>query len=103
MRSTVRPAAETTLVILSALALFGGAACAGRTMLQQAAAPAASSGAVTEVTWHVTVGSKAPDCFQRDVLLVNGTFQPTLEVTQGDFLKVRSICASSNCSWVSES
>lgn len=38
--------------------------------------------------WHVTVSNKAPDCFQRDVFLVNGTFQPELVVTQGQTLQV---------------
>lgn len=47
--------------------------------------------------WHVTVGSRAPDCFQRGVLLVNGAFQPTLEVTQGHYLKV---CNLSPCSLI---
>lgn len=64
---------------------------ARRTALQYASAPAAAIGSVTEYTWQVTLSSQAPDCFQRNVLLVNGSFQPTLEVVQGDFLKV-GIC-----------
>ena len=64
---------------------------ARRAALQYASAPAAAIGSVTEYTWHVTLSSQAPDCFQRNVLLVNGSFQPTLEVVQGDFLKV-GIC-----------
>ncbi len=61
---------------------------ARRTILQGASAPAAEVASVTEYTWHVTLSSQAPDCFQRNVILVNGSFQPTLEVVQGDFLKV---------------
>lgn len=51
-------------------------------------APSSDLGPVIEYTWQVTVSSQAPDCFQRDVILVNGSFQPTLEVVQGSFLKV---------------
>ncbi len=61
---------------------------ARRTILQGASAPAAEVASVTEYTWHVTLSSQAPDCFQRNVILVNGSFQPTLEVVQGDFLQV---------------
>ena len=61
---------------------------ARRAVLQGASAPAAGVASVTEYTWHVTLSSQAPDCFQRNVILVNGSFQPTLEVVQGDFLKV---------------
>jgi len=61
---------------------------ARRAVLQGASAPAAGLASVTEYTWHVTLSSQAPDCFQRNVILVNGSFQPTLEVAQGDFLKV---------------
>ena len=73
--------------ILAALSLTD----ARRAALQYVSAPAAATGSVTEYTWHVTLSSQAPDCFQRNVLLVNGSFQPTLEVVQGDFLKV-GIC-----------
>jgi len=65
---------------------------ARRTILQGASAPAAEVASVTEYTWHVTLSSQAPDCFQRNVILVNGSFQPTLEVVQGDFLKVCCKC-----------
>lgn len=61
------------------------AADATRNLLQT---PVESTAGVQEVVWHVTVGSRAPDCFQRDVILVNGSFQPTLIVTQGRHLKV---------------
>lgn len=61
---------------------------ARRAMLMGASAPAAEVASVTEYNWHVTLSSQAPDCFQRNVILVNGSFQPTLEVVQGDFLQV---------------
>jgi hypothetical protein len=37
---------------------------------------------------HVTVARGAPDCFTRDVVLVNGLFQPTIEVYTNDTLMV---------------
>lgn len=37
------------------------------------------------------VGVGAPDCFQRNVLLVNNTFQPAVEVVQGSLLQVPSL------------
>lgn len=42
-------------------------------------------------TWcrHVTLGVAAPDCWERQVLLVNGQLGPTLEVVQGEELQVR--------------
>eukprot|EP00878_Enallax_costatus_P033800 GHUV01037365.1.p1 GENE.GHUV01037365.1~~GHUV01037365.1.p1 ORF type:complete len:432 (+),score=88.08 GHUV01037365.1:181-1476(+) len=36
----------------------------------------------------VTVGSGAPDCVNRKVILVNGEFQPRLIFTQGDWVEV---------------
>lgn len=38
--------------------------------------------------WHVTVGQRAQDCYSRPVLLINGQFQPTLELTAGEELEV---------------
>lgn len=73
---------------VSLLAILTRCAQARRAVLQEAPSAAAD---VSEYTWHVTVGSRAPDCFQRDVILVNGDFQPTLEVNQGDFLKVNGV------------
>ena len=58
---------------------------AARNLAQTDAQPADAD--VVQV-WHVTVGNRAPDCFQRDVFLVNGTFQPELVVTQGQTLQV---------------
>lgn len=46
------------------------------------------SGGVTQYEWHLTVAQGAPDCFLRDVITVNRQFQPSIEVTQGDFLQV---------------
>ena len=63
---------------------------ARRANLQEATAPSTAA-EVSEYAWHVTVGSRAPDCFQRDVILVNGDFQPALEVNQGDYLKVHGV------------
>ena len=70
------------------LATLLRATLARRAVLKGASAPAAELASVTEYTWHVTLSSQAPDCFQRNVILVNGSFQPTLEVVQGDFLQV---------------
>lgn len=38
--------------------------------------------------WHVTLGVAAPDCWERQVLLVNGQLGPTLEVVQGEELQL---------------
>lgn len=43
---------------------------------------------VDKYEWHITAGTKAPDCWERQVLLVNGEFQPSLTVTQGDILEI---------------
>jgi L-ascorbate oxidase len=43
---------------------------------------------VTSYNFHVTVGSAAPDCFQKDVLLVNGELNPTIRATVGDILEL---------------
>ena len=72
---------------LSVLTILARCTYARRAVLQEATAPSAVAD-ISEYTWHVTVGSRAPDCFQRDVILVNGDFQPTLEVNQGGILKV---------------
>ncbi|GAB4813291.1 hypothetical protein N2152v2_000337 [Parachlorella kessleri] len=50
--------------------------------------PAVPLGPVAQYTWRVTLGSRAPDCFERPVLLVNDQFQLPLEVTQGDLLEI---------------
>jgi hypothetical protein len=38
--------------------------------------------------WHITVDKRAQDCYTRPVLLVNGEFQPTLELVAGEELEV---------------
>ena len=39
--------------------------------------------------WHVTLKHAAPDCFAKEIILVNGVFQPTITIRQGDVLQVR--------------
>lgn len=55
-----------------------------------AAGTAASDaeGPISNYDWHVTVKLAAPDCFAKDVVLVNGEFQPAIRVRQGDVLQV---------------
>lgn len=88
----VKSAAMRSLA-LGILSLLTSARCtfARKAALQETSVRSLASGSIIEHTWHVTVGSQAPDCFQRDVLLVNGEFQPLLEVVQGEILKVDSI------------
>ena len=84
-----RSAANFGIVLLGVCVIAAcGPSTLARSLAQVALAPVADLSPVIEYTWHVTVSSQAPDCFQRDVLLVNGSFQPTLEVVQGSFLKV---------------
>lgn len=48
---------------------------------------------VTRYTLAVTAGTANPDCARsRPVILINGKFQPTLEVASGDRLEVRLPC-----------
>jgi L-ascorbate oxidase len=58
------------------------------TTAQKAGSPAPSTTPVDKYTWRVTVGNRAPDCFERPVLLVNEEFGPTLEVHQGDLIEI---------------
>ncbi|CAL8462933.1 g2467 [Coccomyxa elongata] len=44
--------------------------------------------AITHYDFDVTVGQRAPDCFQKDVILVNGEYHKQIEVTQGNILEV---------------
>jgi hypothetical protein len=37
----------------------------------------------------ITVGTASPDCYPRKVILVNLQFQPTIELTQGEWVNVR--------------
>ena len=86
--------AAIAILVTHILACSANSADARRAALQDQGTSPVWLGSITEYTWHVTVRSQAPDCFQRDVMLVNGTFQPTLEVTQGNFLKVTFIAYS---------
>jgi hypothetical protein len=61
---------------------------AGISYSSKPAAPAAELGPVAKHTWRVTLGLRAPDCYERPVMLVNGQFQLALEVAQGDMLEV---------------
>ena len=75
-----RYAARLALLVLSITAVMAQS---------PAFAPAATlTPAVKSYDLHITVASKAPDCFQRDVILINGEFAPTLEVTQNQLLEV---------------
>lgn len=51
-------------------------------------------------TWRITVSNRSQDCYTRPVLLVNGAFQPTLEVTAGQQLEVRLQATSPPCSLI---
>ena len=46
--------------------------------------------------WHVRLKRAAPDCFAKEVIVVNGEFQPTITVRQGDILQV-GVWPSSSC------
>lgn len=46
---------------------------------------------VVAFTLNVTLSHGAPNCFGRAVVLVNGLFQPAIEVAQGDILQIRLI------------
>lgn len=39
--------------------------------------------------WHVTLRYAYPDCFGKETIVVNGVFQPTITVRQGEVLQVR--------------
>lgn len=54
--------------------------------------PDTSVAGTTKYTFTVTAGTAAPDCARsRPVFLVNGVFQPAIEVAQGDRLEVTVI------------
>jgi len=61
-------------------------ATAGRNLL--APVPNQKSG-VRKYVMDVRVGTGAPDCVSRPVILVNGLFQPTITVKQGEILEVK--------------
>ncbi len=39
--------------------------------------------------WHVRIKRAAPDCFSKEVIVVNGEFQPSITVRQGNILQVQ--------------
>ena len=51
----------------------------------------AGTGKTSSYEWRVTVGRRAPDCFERDVILVNEELMPTLEVQQGEYVEITVI------------
>jgi hypothetical protein len=46
------------------------------------------SGKTVYKEFRVTTARGAPDCFEKNILLVNGEFMPTITVDQGDILVV---------------
>jgi L-ascorbate oxidase len=67
---------------------------AGRAMLQST--PSASGGGspltptipVKRYDWRISFRKAAPDCFEKNILVVNGRFQPTIRVQRGHILEV---------------
>jgi hypothetical protein len=64
------------------------------------ARPGSSAATPARYTLDVTAATRAPDCFTRRVILVNGEFMPTLEVTQGDFVEVRGCACAEGPGWL---
>ncbi|KAK9792751.1 hypothetical protein WJX73_006180 [Symbiochloris irregularis] len=61
----------------------------GRQLQQTyAQAPSVPLAAVEHYDWNITLSQGAPDCFQRNIILVNNSFQPVLEVVQGNILEI---------------
>ena len=50
---------------------------------------------VTAYDLHATLKLAAPDCFSKDVIVINGEFQPTIRVRQGDILQVKLVLYNS--------
>lgn len=46
------------------------------------------SGKTVYKEFRVTTSRGAPDCFEKNIMLVNGEFMPTITVDQGDTLVV---------------
>ena len=76
------------LVVLLCLSTLHASHARTLSQTSPGGSPAVPLGPVAQYTWRVTLGSRAPDCFERPVLLVNDQFQLPLEVTQGDLLEV---------------
>lgn len=84
--------ARVAALLLAAVLVHGAVtAAAGPVLLTPEKAPKG----VTRYTLTVTTGEMAPDCGRtRPVFLINGIFQPTIEVAQGDTLEV---CMGEGC------
>ena len=54
-------------------------------------APAPIVAPIKKYTFNVTNGLSSPDCYSRQVLLVNGELSPTIDINQGDILEVRKM------------
>lgn len=82
-------AALVTAAALCALALSAAAYPVSTPLPQNVTWDAGLGGYVSNFVLDVTLRVASPDCFQRPVILVSGIFMPTIEVAQGDFLRVR--------------
>ena len=70
--------------------LPGCAACPDACSIDVAVSAAAAGAEATVVSyeWHVRIKRAAPDCFSKEVIVVNGEFQPSITVRQGNVLQV---------------
>eukprot|EP00775_Hariotina_reticulata_P007423 gene7423-7632_t len=55
---------------------------------QKSPTPGSSASNPRKIVLDVTIGTKAPDCVSRQVILINGNFQPTITFTQGEFVEI---------------
>jgi hypothetical protein len=62
---------------------------------QKSPTPGSSASNPRKILFDVTIGAKAPDCVSRQVILINGIFQPTITFTQGEYVEVGAMW--SNC------
>eukprot|EP00882_Tetradesmus_deserticola_P032525 GHRQ01036966.1.p1 GENE.GHRQ01036966.1~~GHRQ01036966.1.p1 ORF type:complete len:208 (+),score=41.28 GHRQ01036966.1:131-754(+) len=83
------------LLCLAAAVAAGDIDSLGARRLFQATTPASgnkppgsSASNPQRYTLDVTVGTRAPDCVSRKVILINGEFQPKLTFMQGDWVEV---------------
>ena len=44
--------------------------------------------AVASYDWHAVLRNAAPDCFNKEIVTMNGEFQPEIRLRQGDTLEV---------------
>ena len=80
-------APRLTLALLVLAAAAPQLATARRELRQEA--PAAEK----YYEFRITTARQAPDCFEKNVILVNGQFQPSIEVKQGEVLVVSGRCS----------